>query len=153
MAMSLRRSIGSLRNHSMQLYCTCGGDMTIWLSVAVGMPVAQHPPHRSVRAEFPHTALILDEWRQIACRDRDAVHAVKTTSDQTVVRCAPIRYSASGCDGEACFATGVSADTERCSSPEDFPVQRGIDRNPARRSAAMSRFGSAARASGGAASA
>jgi hypothetical protein len=29
--------------------------------VAVGMPVAQHPPHRSVRAEFPHTALILDE--------------------------------------------------------------------------------------------
>ena len=29
--------------------------------VAVGMPVARHPPHRSVRAEFPHTALILDE--------------------------------------------------------------------------------------------
>ena len=28
--------------------------------VAVGMPVAQHPPHRSVRAEFPHTAPISD---------------------------------------------------------------------------------------------
>ena len=30
-------------------------------TVAVGMPVTRHPPHRSVRAEFPHTALILDE--------------------------------------------------------------------------------------------
>jgi hypothetical protein len=28
------------------------------LGVAVGMLVAQHPPHRSVRAEFPHTVLI-----------------------------------------------------------------------------------------------
>jgi hypothetical protein len=30
-------------------------------SAAVGMPVARHPPHRSVRAELPHTAPILDE--------------------------------------------------------------------------------------------
>jgi len=28
--------------------------------VAVGMPVVRHPPHRSVRAEFPHTAPISD---------------------------------------------------------------------------------------------
>ena len=30
------------------------------LGVAVGMPVARHPPHRSVRAALPHTALPLD---------------------------------------------------------------------------------------------
>jgi hypothetical protein len=30
------------------------------LGVAVGMLVAQHPPHRSVRAALPHTALPLD---------------------------------------------------------------------------------------------
>ena len=29
--------------------------------VAVGMPVARHPPHRSVRAELPHTAPTLDD--------------------------------------------------------------------------------------------
>jgi hypothetical protein len=32
--------------------------------VAVGMLVAQHPPHRSPQAALPHGALILDEWRQ-----------------------------------------------------------------------------------------
>jgi hypothetical protein len=30
------------------------------LRVAVGMLVARHPPHRSVRAALPHTALPLD---------------------------------------------------------------------------------------------
>ena len=30
-------------------------------TVAVGMPVAQHPPHRSPQAVLPHEALILDE--------------------------------------------------------------------------------------------
>ena len=29
-------------------------------TVAVGMPVTRHPPHRSVREELPHTALISD---------------------------------------------------------------------------------------------
>jgi len=28
---------------------------------AVGMPVTQHPPHRSVREELPHTALTLGQ--------------------------------------------------------------------------------------------
>jgi len=30
------------------------------LGFAVGMPIAEHPPHRSVRAELPHTAPPLD---------------------------------------------------------------------------------------------
>jgi hypothetical protein len=32
--------------------------------VAVGMAIADHPPHRSVRALLTHTALTLDEERQ-----------------------------------------------------------------------------------------
>ena len=40
--------------------------------VAVGMRVASHPPHGSVRAELPHTALTLDEWRQSAAPGMDA---------------------------------------------------------------------------------
>src|SRR5690349_13187960 len=44
--------------------------------VAVGTAVARCPPHRSPRAEFPHEALILDEWRQSAARDKDGAPAV-----------------------------------------------------------------------------
>ena len=32
--------------------------------VAVGTAIADRPPHRSVRAELPHTAPPLDGWRQ-----------------------------------------------------------------------------------------
>ena len=40
--------------------------------VAVGIAVARYPPHRSVRADFPHTAPTLDEWRQSEHSDMDA---------------------------------------------------------------------------------
>ena len=40
--------------------------------VAVGTLVAQSPPHGSVRADFPHTALILDVWRQSEHSDTGA---------------------------------------------------------------------------------
>ena len=33
---------------------------------AVGMPITGHPPHRSVRAEFPHTVLIASSWTRAA---------------------------------------------------------------------------------------
>ena len=36
-----------------------GGNGLRGMGVAVGMPVAQHPPHRSVLEELPHTALAL----------------------------------------------------------------------------------------------
>jgi len=41
--------------------------------VAVGMPVARHPPHRSPRANCPHGAPTLDEWRQGACGSTHAL--------------------------------------------------------------------------------
>ncbi|MBZ5623783.1 MAG: hypothetical protein LAQ69_34540 [Acidobacteriia bacterium] len=44
----------------------------IALPVAVGIAVAHHPPHRSVRAAFPHTASTSDEWRQNGHSDTDA---------------------------------------------------------------------------------
>ena len=49
------------------------------LPVAVGTAIAGRPPHRSVRAELPHTALTLDGWRQNERRDRDAGHGQGVT--------------------------------------------------------------------------
>jgi hypothetical protein len=43
-----------------------------YITIAVGMPVTGHPPHRSVRAALPHTALTLDAWRQSAHSEMDA---------------------------------------------------------------------------------
>ncbi len=42
------------------------------LVIAVGMALSGHPPHRSVRAELPHTAPTLDIDDQTALRDKDA---------------------------------------------------------------------------------
>jgi hypothetical protein len=33
--------------------------------IAVGMPVTRHPPRRSVRADFPHTAPTSGVWRRM----------------------------------------------------------------------------------------
>jgi hypothetical protein len=38
--------------------------------VAVGMPVARHPLHRSVRALLTHTAFTLSVWRRSVLRDK-----------------------------------------------------------------------------------
>ena len=40
--------------------------------VTVGTAIASCPPYRSVRAELPHTAPTLDEWRQNAHLGKDA---------------------------------------------------------------------------------
>src|SRR5208283_767291 len=45
--------------------CTWSGSRCpsiIW--VAVGMPIAQHPPHRAVLARLTHTVLTSGIWRQ-----------------------------------------------------------------------------------------
>src|SRR5258708_22267515 len=91
-------------------------------TVAVGMPVARHPPHRSVPAEFPHTALILDEWRQSERRGRDAVRAERAASDQRAARCAANRHWAAYCDDESYLATASGADPGRRSSPQALPA-------------------------------
>ena len=45
------------------------GGITLW--VTVGMPVARHPPYRSVRALLTHTAPTSSTWRKIAAQDKD----------------------------------------------------------------------------------
>ena len=39
--------------------------------IAVGTAITDRPPHRSVRAELPHTALTLDGDEQTALWDKD----------------------------------------------------------------------------------
>jgi hypothetical protein len=54
------------------------------LTVAVGMPVSQHPPHRSPRAVLPHEAPISDEWRQSELVDTDEEYAATEATGQPV---------------------------------------------------------------------
>src|SRR6202453_5354934 len=43
-----------------------------YVLVTVGTVIAVRPPYRSVRAELPHTAPTLDEWRRNARWGKDA---------------------------------------------------------------------------------
>src|SRR5215831_14258105 len=58
-------------------------------SVAVGMPVTRHPPHRSPRAALPHEALILDAWRQSELWGMDGEHEAPESIDRPVFASAP----------------------------------------------------------------
>ena len=50
--------------------------------VAVGMRIALHPPHRSVRALLTHTAPTLDVWRQTSLAEKGEECRDGATSDQ-----------------------------------------------------------------------
>ena len=52
--------------------------------IAVGMALSGHPPHRSVRADFPHTALTSDDDVRNAVRDRDAGSSAPAASRRKV---------------------------------------------------------------------
>ena len=56
---------------------------------AVGTRVAPGPPHRSVRAELPHTAPTSGAWRRSVRWDMDAVSWHWVSSDQPPARIAP----------------------------------------------------------------
>jgi len=51
-------------------------------AVAVGMRVTSHPPHRSVRAAFPHTAPTSGNERRIAVPAKDGGYAVVAETRQ-----------------------------------------------------------------------
>src|ERR1700692_425447 len=57
--------------------------------VAVGMPVTRHPPHRSPRANCPHEAPTLDEWRRTVRVERDGARAEPESSAGQVVGTGP----------------------------------------------------------------
>ena len=51
--------------------------------VAVGTIIADRPPHGSVRAALPHTALTSDVWRQNESTGKDAESVDEATSART----------------------------------------------------------------------
>jgi hypothetical protein len=75
------------------------GLRAIQCLVAVGMPVTQHPPHRSPRAAFPHGAPILDGWRQSGLRGKVEEHEAAGSIDQPVFAYASTSGGVSGFDG------------------------------------------------------
>ena len=117
------------------------------LLVAVGTPVTRRPPHRSVRAELPHTALASDVWRRSARSDRGAGFWAEESTARTRVRTA----ARSSCDADcaveehAATAARLPADTPR--SAECCPGSRGTESSPARPNAAKPRLPRSARAS------
>ena len=51
------------------------------MTIAVGTAIAGRPPHRSVRAELPHTALTLDvDAKRTARWDKDEGFSVSVAS-------------------------------------------------------------------------
>src|ERR1019366_10360447 len=94
-----------------------------WL-VAVGTTIADRPPHRSVRAELPHTAPTSDGWRQIACRDRDARFGAEESISRRAVAGCPIPVSAAGSVGAILAATAGIDVPEIVPALRCFPAQR-----------------------------
>ena len=73
-------------------------------TIAVGMPVTRHPPHRSVRAALPHTALTLDAWRQSGHLETDAGYAGWESNDGSAPSIAASSGGSSDCAGRAAAA-------------------------------------------------
>ena len=93
--------------------------------VAVGTTIAGRPPHRSVRAELPHTAPTLDEWRRSARLGKgagfeDVVSIVRRSGE-----CASNLDGCAGCDGLASTATDRTTGCEIALTPAGFQELHG----------------------------
>ncbi len=92
---------------------------TLLACVAVGMSVTPTPPHRSARAELPHEAPILDEWRQSEPRDTDEERAALGSTAPPIGSFAPSSGNVFGSGGlepaatAALPACGTSRDCRR----------------------------------------
>jgi hypothetical protein len=65
-------------------------NVTIYhLVVAVGTPVTRRPPHRSVRAGFPHTAPTLGEERESAPQETGAEYGHEGANDWRIDQTEP----------------------------------------------------------------
>ena len=72
------------------------------ITVAVGTPVARRPPHRSVRAELPHTAPTSDDWRRSARSDSGCrILALGNPAIDATARTVPTSSGRAGSDAEA----------------------------------------------------
>src|SRR3990172_5647826 len=100
--------------------------MTTWITIAVGTVIADRPPHRSVRAELPHTALTLDVDLQTARWDKGGESSASVANVcsawRTFSRSGGVRV---GCVVAACGATGsgsprgIVADVGSCLAPHN----------------------------------
>src|SRR2546421_10479693 len=91
--------------------------------VAVGTPVAQRPPHRSVRAELLHTAPTADAWRRSAGWDGDGGFWHSESTHRPTARTAPM---SSGRAGSAAAARDTSARLPGLESCSDYPCCRAL---------------------------
>src|ERR1035438_4236395 len=87
-------------------------------AVAVGTTIADRPPHRSVRAELPHTAPTSDVLRQTVRRGKDAEHGAEESTFRMSVVVGPIPASAFDYDGAMPAATAYT------DGPGIFPAPR-----------------------------
>src|ERR1035438_10602042 len=87
------------------------------------MPVARHPPHRSVRALLTHTVLTLDVWTQSAPPDTDAGSRLPGSGARVSPEIAPMSSGSVDSAGEAATTTCVALRAEtpsvgpRCAGP------------------------------------
>src|SRR5580700_9840432 len=91
------------------------------------MPVARHPPHKTVRALLTHTASTTDEWRQSVLSDEDALHGEREPIGQGAGACAPRSVACADCGAPVRAATTAQACVERRSADVSFraPHDRG----------------------------
>src|ERR1039457_7289174 len=94
--------------------------------VAVGMPVARHPPHRSVRALLTHTVLILDVWTQSAPPDTDAGSQLPASDVRVFPEIAPTSSGFSDSAGEVAPTTCVALRVETFSVVPRYAEPHGI---------------------------
>src|SRR5262249_55043792 len=111
--------VGMCRTSNAKSFVDCAS------TVAVGMPVSQHPPHRSPRAALPHEAPISDEWRQNELGDTDEEYAATESTGQPVCSSAPKLGCASHPDGSTCSSRVGSPESEMSPDCQCFPVPRG----------------------------
>src|ERR1035437_5432566 len=100
-------------------------EYTVSSTVAVGTTIAGRPPHRSVRAELPHTAPTLDVLRQNVCRDKDAEFGAEESTFRRSVAAGPIPVSASDCVGAIPAATAYTDGPGIFPTPRCYPALRG----------------------------
>jgi hypothetical protein len=100
-----------------------------FLAVAVGMPVTQHPPHKTVRASLTHTASTLDDWRRSVPSDKDAKHGERESIDPSAERIGGAEPGSAGHGVIALATTSSRAASGRDLAEASFPARRGIGNN------------------------
>ena len=106
-------------------------------SVAVGTALSGGPPHRSVRAELPHTAPTSGVWRRNVHWGRGAGCVGAGSSGQRVGENGSTASDDAGCDVEAQITRRESPHAGSIPALRSCLVWRGSCSNHARRSVAM----------------